>query len=250
MPYIALNPADGVAAPVTTLGAPLVGVSMTLAEMRGHLNLMLGGRPDITNTQLDYWINAAYIDIASSLEIDELKGSLNLNLVVAKALYLLPKVVRAIRQVAVVDSVTYGDLGGRKLEKSDLAKYRRSSNRSDEPSEYFREKDLLVLYPTPTQVRQITLDIWIRPAQLVLDEDSPILPFEWHEVILKNARSKAHSDLREFQRAQVSENEFVNLVRRKDSTDELEEDDKIIGSSVPRERRHLYRRNAHISRDD
>jgi hypothetical protein len=250
MPYIALNPADGVAAPITTVGAPLTSEGVTLAEMRGQLNLMLGGRSDITNTTLDYWINAAYTDIASSLEIDELKASLAINLVVGKALYLLPKVVRAIRQVSVIDAVTYGDLGGRKLEKSDLAKYRRSSNRSDEPTEYFREKDLLVLWPTPVAVRVLSLDIWIRPDKMVNDEDSPILPFEWHEVILKNARSKAHSDLREFSRAAMAENDFVNLVRRKDSPDELEEDDKIIGSSVPRERRNLYRRNAHISRDD
>jgi hypothetical protein len=100
MPYLALNPADAVAAPATTLGEPLTSDGETLATMRGRLNLMLGGRPDAIPL-LTGWINSAYVDVATSLEIEELKGNLQLNLVVAgKALYLLPKVVRAIRQAS------------------------------------------------------------------------------------------------------------------------------------------------------
>lgn len=244
MPYLAIDPNTAVVVPAGTLGEPLTDTGLTLAEMRGQLNLMLGARPDITNPTLDYWINAAYVDIASSLEIDELKGMLSFDLVSGNPFYRLPSVVRAIRMVSVVDTVSYGDLGGRKLTLSDLNAYRRASARSAEPAEYFREKDVLVLYPTPLNARTLVIDVWVRPADLTLDTDSPILPREWHEVILKNARSKAHSDLREFEQAAVAENDFVNLVRRKDSPDSLEESDKIIGSTVPRSRRQIFRRGS------
>jgi hypothetical protein len=242
MPYIALDPALAAPAPASTLGAPLTNQGKTLLDYRGTLNMQLGARPDVDNGMLETWINDAYLDICSSLEIDELKGSLPLTLVVGQPLYLLPRAVRAIREVGVIDAATYSTAGGRKLAQSDLARYRRNSTLSDEPREYFRESKMLVLWPTPKTIRTLSLDVWIRPLKLVADTDSPILPEEWHEAIALNARSKAHVDLREYERAAVAENSFVNNVRRKDDPETLEESDRIIGSSVPRSRHSLFRR--------
>ena len=250
MPFLALDSATAAAAPATTLGAPLQNTGMTLAEFRGRLNLQLGGRPDVLPSMLDQWINAAYIDICSSLELEELKGTLTLNLVVSQSLYLLPKAVRAIKLASVIDAVTYGEIGGRQLTLSDLGKYRRSSDRVDEPEEYFRVGEMLVLWPTPAKVRALSLDIWIRPTKMVADADSPIIPEEWHEIILRNARQMAHSDLREWGSAAIAQNEFVGMVRRKTDTEELEESQKIIGSSVPRGRKQIYRRNSRSREDD
>jgi hypothetical protein len=204
--------------------------------------MQLGARPDVTNGILETWINDAYLDTCTSLEIDELKASLALNLVAGQPLYLLPPIVRAIREVAVIDAATYGSLGGRKLVQSDLARYRRNGTVSDEPREYFRENRMLVLWPTPKVSRTLSVDIWIRPQPLVGDNDSPIIPPEWHETIGLNARSKAHLDLREYERAAVAENAYVNNVRRKDDPESLEESDRVIGSSVPRSGRSIYRR--------
>lgn len=249
MPFLALDPAAAAPAPATTLGVPLQNVGMTLAEFRGRLNLQLGGRPDVTTPMLDQWINAAYIDICSSLEIEELKGTLTLNLVAGQALYTLPKTVRAITLASVIDAVTYGEVGGRQLTLTDLAKYRRSSERADEPEEYFRVGELFVIWPTPTSVRDLSLDVWVRPAKMTADDHSPIIPEEWHEIILRNARQMAHSDLREWSSAAIAQNEFVGMVRRKTDTEELEEDNKVIGSSVPKDRRQIYRRNARTRED-
>jgi hypothetical protein len=242
MPYIALDPTTAQPAPATTLGAPLTSVGSTLADYRGRLNLQLGARPDLTNGILEAWINDAYIDTCASLEIDELKASLTLTTISGQPLYLLPDVVRAIREAGVIDATTYGPLGGRKLSLSDLPQYRRNATLTDEPREYFREGKMLVLWPTPKTARNISLDIWLRPQPLVNDTDSPFIPQEWHLPILLNARSMAHSDLREYDRAAAAENTYVNTVRRKEDPESLEEADRIVGSSVPRNRHSLFRR--------
>lgn len=249
MPFLALDPALAEPAVVTTLGAPIQGVGMSLAEFRGRLNLQLGGRPDITPPMLDQWINAAYIDVCSSLELNELSGSLALDLINSQSLYMLPAVVRAIKMVSVIDSDTYGELGGRSLTMTDLKAFRKAPDRVDEPTEYFRSGDILVVYPSPVSVRTLSLDIWIRPQKLLLDTDCPVLHEEWHEPILRNARTMAHSDLREFDKAAVTSNDYVEMVRRKESTEVLEEGDKIIGSSVPHHRRQLFRRHLPFDRE-
>lgn len=246
MPYKVLSETGATVIPATTLGNPLVSVGETLQSLRTELDRMLTGRDDVDTTRLNLWINWAYVDLASSLDIDDLKGSMGFNTVVGADLYKLPYEVMATRMAAVVDTVTYGSLGGIPLRKTDLNAWRMRSDQSDEPREYFRERNLLVLWPTPKAVRSIGLDFWIRPVKMVNDTDSPILPLEWHEAILLNARKKAFSALQEFEKAMVAENDFINLVRRKEDRDEREDDGRIVTSSVPRRKIDLLR-NSRVS---
>lgn len=248
MPYIVLDPALATAIPAGTLGEPLTNVGMTLADLRNELRIMLGGRPETDDPMLDRWINFAYLDTATSLEIDELKGSLSFNSTVAEAMYLLPDVVRAIRHASIIDTANYA-AGGRELKLSNIGAYRKAADATGEPREFVRENKLLLLYPTPVAARSITLDVWIRPQKLTDDSDSPILAEEWHEVILKNARAKGHSALREFETAGVTENEHISLVRRKDEPEALEDANRVVGSSVPRTRRQLFSRFTREDRD-
>jgi hypothetical protein len=141
----------------------------------------------------------------------------------------------------VIDTVTYGDLGGKLLKKIDLNLYRMRSELAEEPREYFRERNLLVLWPTPKNVRTIVLDYWIKPTDLVLDTDSPMIPVEWHESILAGARKKGYSAVQDFEKAEVAQNDYVDGVRVKEDRDEREDDGRVILSSVPRRRGQLSR---------
>jgi hypothetical protein len=256
MPYILLDPATAEAAPVTTAGAPLTPVlpattlpGMNLAEMRTQLDIQLGGRMDFDDTMFDLWINQSYSDLCSSLEIPELNSSLLITTVVGQPLYNLPPQVRAIDIISVIDSTTYGDLGGAKLTKIDKNRYRRSPNLQNEPREYFRQDKMLVLWPTPSAARSLSIDYFIRPDWLTDEDHYPIIPPEWHEVIVRNARTKAHSDLREFESAGITNNEVVGLVRRKSDPEAAEDEDRVIGSSVPRRRSQLSRRHTNPGPD-
>lgn len=256
MPYTLLDPTTAQAAPVTTVGAPKTPSipgeflpGMNFAEMRTQLDIMLAGRTDFEDDMFYLWINQSYVDLCTSLDIPELNASIAITLAVNQPLYRLPLQVRAIDMVSVIDTVNYGDLGGRKLTKIDKAKYRRSPALVDEPREYFTEGDILILWPTPKAIRTISIDFKIRPDFLEGEDNYPILPPEWHEVIVRNARVKAHSDLREFDSASITNNEVVGLVRRKTDPDAVEDSDNIIGSSVPRRRSQLHRRSTYLGPD-
>lgn len=241
MPYKVLSEAAATVIPPTTLGNPLISTGETLASFRSELDKMLTGRDDVTPDRLNLWINQGYVDLASSLDLDDLKGSMSFATVAGADVYKLPYEVMATRRAAIIDSVTYGPLGGITLNKTDLNAWRMRSDENDEPTEYFRERNLLVLWPNPTSVRTIALDFWIRPIPMTLDTHSPILPYEWHEVILLNARKKAFSALQEFDKAAVADNDMIQLTRRKIDRDEREDSGRIVMSSVPRRRSNLLR---------
>ncbi len=256
MPYILLDPSAAEAAPTTTVGAPLSPAvpgdflpGLNLAEMRTQLDIQLGGRTDFDDTMFDLWLNASYIDLCTSLEIPELNANLLVTLIAGQPLYMLPPQVRGIDMVSVIDTVTYGDLGGRKLTKVDKNTYRKAPALTDQPREYFREGQMLVLWPTPIGAKPLSIDFKIRPDILVDEDHYPIIPPEWHEVIVRNARTKAHSDLREFDSAGITNNEVVGLVRRKTDPDAVEDDDRVVGSSVPRRRSQLFRRHSSLGPD-
>jgi hypothetical protein len=241
MPYIVLDSAVAAAAPVVTKGAPLVSVGETLASLRSELKKMLAGRTDVDLPRLNLWINFAYQDLASSLEIDDLKSAYGFPTVAGQPLYQVPAVVGSTRSAALIDPVNSPIYGGRPLMKTDVDNYYREENRSDYPQKYFREAGLIVLYPTPDQAYTVALNFWIRPANLVNETDSPILAYEWHEAILLMARAKAFSALLEFEAAQAAQNDYVNLIRRKVDRTQREDEGRIITSSVPRRRSQLTR---------
>lgn len=247
MPYIVIDPTAAQVIPASALGNPKASIGETVTTLEAKLQTQLGGvRADITPAMQLGWINFAYRDLCSSIETDELKGSLTFDLVASQPLYLLPIQVRAIRALSVIDTVNYGDLGGRELEKIDLGIYRRRPDLTDEPRAYFRDNSVLVIWPTPIAVRTLSLDFWIRPNDLVGANDSPILNPEWHEAILLNARKKAFVDLEEFDKAAAAENDFVQAVRRRISSDEQEDENRIVGSSVPHRKRGLFRKSTFL----
>lgn len=240
MPYIVLDEASAQAAPTLTVGQPRTSVGETLASLRTELAAQLGNRDEADATRLNKWINWAYIDLWTSLKLEEAESSFSFNTVSGQALYALPFQVGTTIGASVVDSSnTYG---GVPLEKTDLRMYRMLEDESDRPRKYFRTNNVLVLYPTPDAVYTVVVDFLSRPLPLVNDTDSPALDREWHEAILLNARKKGFSALLEFDKAMPAENDYISNVRRREDRDVEEDTGRIIRSSVPRHGRLLQRK--------
>lgn len=240
MPYLVLDPAAAEAAPSTTLGEPLTGTAgETLGSMRTELAAQFAGRTDVPEARLNKWINYAYADFASSVDIEAFEGSLAFTLVPGQPLYLLPPVVSYIRMVSVIDTVNYGERGGRPLEKWDKPKYRRSRDFTSEPYAFFREGQLLVVYPTPVVERVIVADFKLQPIWLADDAEQPIGGQEWHEGLITFARSKGFRALLQWDKAAVEKNEWTDFVRRKLDKRSGEDEGRIVTSSYPRNRREL-----------
>lgn len=253
MPFNPLNPADAVAAPALTVGAPKVSYGKTLLALRTELALRLGGRSDVDPTRLSSWINEAYLDMVSSLDLPELNSNYSFNTVAAKYLYLVPDQVMYAFSASLVDEYRYPFDGGLPLTKIDLSTYRKlpatvtgSTINSEQAMSFFRHGDLWVFWPDPSDIHVISIDFRIRPDPLVNDTDSPILKREWHEGLLLLAKAKAHEGLIEPDLAAASENTYVRWVRRRQDMDALEDTNKLVSASVVRSRRQLIRQKGGI----
>lgn len=243
MPYLVLDPSIAAAAPVVTAGNPLTSTGETLLSLRNELRLMLGNRGDIPQTRYDLWLNQAYIDVATSLDIDVLRSSYGFTTVADQPFYMLPAAVFSTRGASLINTVLYPETGGKPLEKSNLDEFRAAKYVRDVPRSYFREGKMLVLWPVPDQAYTIAVDYVVRPSYMVNPTDSPILPLEFHEVILQAARQKGFAALLEFDKSVVANNDFVDLVRRKEDSGASEDNGRVIGSSVPHRRRSIFRQN-------
>lgn len=231
MPFTILDRSAAKAAPSTTVGQPKTGVGKSLSAMRVHLKIQLGGRTDIADSVYNEWINDAYLDLCTSLEGDELKGSLTLTLDAGQAYYLLPTVVASIQTVGLVNTLNI--YGGEPLSKTDKGSYRDFENASGQPRLFFREDDLLVVYPTPDKTYTTAIDFRVRPLPLENDTDCPILGPEFHRAILLRARADAFDDLQQFDKQGPAENSAVQSVRRRNDREAMEDEGRVIGSSVP-----------------
>lgn len=240
MPWTILNPIGAQAAPSTTFGKPLKEVGETFGSLKEDLRLELGGRADAGDARLGKWINRAYLDICSSLRIEEMKGSLTILTTAAQALYKIPSVVYTIQGIAITTPDSLRE--GYPLEKMEVGTYRSLKLKTGAPTAYFRRGELIALWPTPDGVYSLGVDFRVRPAKLEEEDDSPALPEEWHEGILLLAKEKAFKALLEFDKGMAAGNDFTDFVRRKKDRGAEEDENRVVGSLVPRRLEDLRNR--------
>lgn len=242
MPFILLDPSTAAAAPASSAGAPLSNVGETLGSFRADLLSELGNRAgaDVATSKLDKWINKAYEYVASILTIKELFASLQISLVAGQPLYLLPANVAWLRKLSVVDDFNYAE-GGRQLLNIDAAMYRSLPVSSDEPTNYFREGRMLVLWPTPKEARTLVVDFRVRVQDLTLETHSPILPPEFHDSILLRAKQVAMRALKDYQGSAVARSDFIADIKPLQDTDANEAGEEYRTLRPIRSKRDLYR---------
>jgi hypothetical protein len=211
VPFAVLDQTTAAAAPVTTLGAPLISVGETLATLRAELKLQVV-RDDVDDPRYNLFINKAYRKLVSMLTIQEFSGSLSIATVAAQPFYLLPQAVGYIKKLSLADAVYY-PRGGIDLQRIDADYYRRLPVRTGQPEMYFRQGGMLVIWPTPDTVDTMALDFRIRPVALTADNHSPILPLEWHDALALKARHIAFRSLQMFEKAAIAQNDFVTEIR-------------------------------------
>lgn len=213
MPFLDLDPSTAIAAPIITDGAPLTGFGHTLAQLRSELVLSQGNRGDVEPPQLNTWINDAYLLIASGLKLKETKGAFLFTTVSDAYLYKLPSQVRYTTGASLVDSTDFPFYGGKPLDKIDEQTFRRLPEDTDNfPEKYFIYGNLLGVWPAG-QGSNVVVEYALRPQALVQDDDSPILPLEWHRGLLLKAKTFAYADLEEWDNRDRAQNDYVSFLR-------------------------------------
>lgn len=247
MPYTVLDPALAEIAPVTDAGAPQVGVGMNFAELKSQITEDLVGRGDI-RTRIGNWINRDYRTLCAMLEINELNASVSIPFVSGQPFYLIPDAVSWIKGYGVEDTTDYLD-GGREFELIDLQTYRTlpdsaSINTTANvlfPFKYFRFARMLVIWPTPTVVLTTALDFRVRPAKLINDEDCPLLPEEYHDVLYDMATATAKRKLGFRAEGDREYNDALGRLRPMINADAHEKDSMHMALAPVRRRSQLYR---------
>lgn len=242
MPYTVLDPAVAKAAPSTTIGAPLTSVGETLDSLSTELNVLLGARQDIDPARITRWINQAYKDLVTSLDLPELNASIALPLDADQPLYMLPDCVDYVLGASMLDTTVFPDLGGRTLIPKSLNWYRQQVDYTMYAKYYFEYNGMLVVYPTPKAATELSVEFAVLPLDLVTATDSPILKTYWHEAILLSARVKGFRGLLEFDLALAAENDYVNWIRRRSDPKSQQDENRVPLSSVPRHSRQLFGR--------
>lgn len=245
MPFTPLDPSIAQIAPVTSAGEPVIGVGTNLAEFHDGLIEDLQGRGDISS-RIDRWINFAYQNLASMLEINELNASMLFPLVADQPFYLLPEVVSWIQWIGVEDSTNYLD-GGRGFEMTTRETYRTLPDSTSSitsgilPYKYFRIGRMLVIWPTPAEAFDATMDFRVRPLPMTAVDHCPILPPEFHSVIYDMAQARALRKLGFRSEGDRVYNDAISTLRPMINSDANERDNLNMVLVPVRSRAQLYR---------
>lgn len=253
MPYIALDPTTAAAAPAVTYGLPETSTKhpagKSLLAMRDRLRRELGNRSttDLPDTVVNEWINDSYLDMTGGMEFAENRKSFSFSTVAGQPFYLLQSTVDGVRSVSGYDPAT--DTIGTALEKSDSFKYRKRPTQDGDPLEWFREQQMLVLWPTPDSELTLTVDVQILYTKLSADTDYPAIEDKWHEALFQGAKARAWEALQNDAKAELANNRQARLISRKDDKDGRDQDDMYPTMRPVFSRRdlmNLSRRNPRI----
>lgn len=252
MPYLVLDPAAAQAAPVVSFGAVETAAQhpagKSLLAIRTRLKLELGQRTDIPDPVWNEWINDGYQDFYSTLDLPEAKASYPLPTVANQMMYLVPPVVASIRSVSGSDTVILTQ--GGTLSNIDLFTYRKLPVRVGAPEYWFREKNILVLWATPDQVFNLSIDVRIKPAPLVADTDYPALEDKWHESLLNAAKYRAWTGVQNDTKSALVQNEMTRQIQRRSDAAADDKDTELAGLRPVFRRRDQTRLRRHTFRDD
>lgn len=251
MAFLTLDRTAATVIPATGFAVPKTGIGLTLADMEAELRSMIGNRDDISATRLRLWINLAYVDLVTALDLESAEGSIQFTTVAGESLYRLPAEVAAIHALAAINpnQVEYPEYGGHPLDPVTKEDYRMLPEMTGEvPGKYFRQDDLLIIYPEPETAVDMVMDFVLRPDFMANDTDSPILPVEWHEGILLGARKKVFRVLLEPALAAEAANDYTEFIR--DRRDPREADDKFRKPSAqPISRQSQLRRKPYRKKE-
>lgn len=242
MPYTALNEANAEEAFTTSEGAPLTSVGETLESFLDELEPELGNRDDVTPERLTKWLNWAYRNVAAMVDVKELDGSQTVELLADQPLYRIPVQVASAQVLSYADE-TQINWEGREMGMIDLDTYRKLPLVDPvRPTDWFRWRRMLVVYPTPDIAYTASLEFKVRPDDLVNPTDSPLLTPEFHEAILLSARHRAFRSLMVYAQAKEALNDFLTCIRPLQDNAAKERENMASGTFPARTASELYRR--------
>jgi len=196
---------------------------MNLGDMRGELILLLGNRSDLLNARYNLWINNCQIELASALQFFQSEKKVTTTMVVGQSEYTLPSECIAIYDLTDTTAMS----------KIKRTHYRKTDNtnltQTGTATHYIRFGNYIQIFPIPDAANTMQLRYCVSMTAMSGDADIPTLPQPWHEVIMLGAEWRGWRALGEYQRAALAKNEYIAMVRSKQSEYEIEDSDEEFG---------------------
>jgi hypothetical protein len=102
-----------------------------------------------------------------------------------------------------VNYITLEKIGLRQLREKQMACYSAENYISFDNPSYFSllSDSTIVVYPAPSEIIHLTLDYTAKFTELSDDDDEPLIPADFHEIILIGTREKIHRYKDDFEAA-------------------------------------------------
>lgn len=201
----------------------------TLSNMRDELRLLLGNR-DVTalpDTRLTFWLNRAYLEIATRYQFYEMQGRTTVATVAGQ--YWSP-VPADIHSVLAVFNDELGPLIQRAYRLFDGKEV--DADSQGPPEEYTRFGVTFEWLPVPDAIYVLNVRYLRRPAVLGGDDDVALTPSEWDEVILQGALWRGLRALFEPDRALAERQEHLRLINSMPLADQIDDIDSSQNSTI------------------
>lgn len=214
---------------------------MNLNTMRLTLRSKIGSPSitDVSEDTLTRLINAVYREVGAKYPFNETRCIKTFPTIIGTNRYTVPQDLAALFRV-------WDDTNKRKLWKRGVRFLTTiPSNLADgAPRNYVRTKDWIQLIPTPDAVINIQIYYLTEIADLVADEDEPVLPLAWHDGLVLKARHAFYDERGDVGKAIYAKSEWKDWVSDKPSEIDQEKDDLedagVIVSSLGGEHRRRF----------
>lgn len=221
---------------------------LTLADFRSELVLSLRSRSDLSDAQLDRWINQAYLHLCRP-EVHrhrELRNNFDLALVAGQDVYSLDVVAVGFNIIAPYDVVYYDALAISNTAPRHDVRPRTVNwfNRSQTPSvaggprHYLWDQEQIQFSPVPTATeagRWVRLSVWREPDLLVLPTDTTLLGNYWDRALVLGSRWIAQDTLGLGEEAIASQQKYALYINETADQGELQEEDTDFLQEIKRE---------------
>lgn len=208
------------------MAAALINIGDLRTELREHLGM---DSSDLPSANADLLVNRSYWALRDKVPFRKTELTNAPTIVIGTRNYAMPSSFDAIRYVTLEhpDTKVHKTLQ-RTTRFVYENKYTNTTSDRGEPEIYFREKDDMILWPTPDKVYVVEIGYWGIFTDLSDSNTDPEMPQEWHEIILFGAVWRGFLRLKDFNRARAVEAIQVNLINDTTPTEAKEEEDSRL----------------------
>lgn len=199
---------------------------LTLSDYRTDLQTALGDK-GIVDSRLDRWINAAYLDLAGSVNFEILDADATVPTVASTASVTAPADSLVIELVRDTTS-------DRLLAWIPKAEYfARSAATEGEPLNWTRHGDDIYLHPIPDAIYSLFIPYKKSPDILATDAATSIFPAIWDHAIFLLSVHHATLVLGDEQRAAAWLSRAIVYIQSRMTEDDLHSGAPGLGASLP-----------------